>query len=136
MKNVLLYRTKATAKQTNGTLTVFDENNFAIFNCVTLELPLRDNRVGVSCIPTGDYICERVQSPRLGVCYAIKHVVNRSHILIHVGNFNSEIRGCILIGQYLQDINNDKQYDTVNSRSAMNIFQFVVGRSFMLTIKD
>lgn len=71
----------------------------------TLELPWRDNRRKLSCIPPGTYLCTVVQSPRFGRCYWVRDVPGRSEILIHPGNvageiprWKSHVQGCIQLG--------------------------------------
>lgn len=81
--------------------------NLDEFRCYTLELPWRDNKKSVSCIPGGTYECEKHYSPTHGLCISVKHVVGRTHILIHVGNFIKETQGCVLVGDSIRDINND-----------------------------
>lgn len=66
---------------------------------VTLELPWRDNRPDVSCIPNGSYICKRVDSPRFGITFEITGVKGREHILFHSGNTNEDTHGCILVAE-------------------------------------
>lgn len=72
----------------------------------TLELPWRDNRPNISCIPVGTYICKQVVSPRFGTCYQVMDVEGRTHVLHHAGNlagdkamgYKSHVAGCILHG--------------------------------------
>ena len=72
----------------------------------TLELPWRGNRRSVSCVPSGEYLCGIVQSPRFGRVYHIRDVPERSHVLLHSGNFagdvslglRSHVEGCVLLG--------------------------------------
>lgn len=65
----------------------------------TLELPWRDNKRSVSCIPSGQYelvyngLYHRLPS------WHIKNVPDRSEILIHVGNTYLDTRGCILLAE-------------------------------------
>lgn len=66
---------------------------------VTLERPWLNNTIGKSCIPTGDYICKRVMSPKFGNTFQVMDVPGRSHILFHKGNIDDDTEGCILIGE-------------------------------------
>lgn len=66
---------------------------------LTLEEPWRDNRQNVSCIPPGEYLCKRVQSPKFGNTFEVQGVDRRSHILFHKGNTLEDTQGCILIGE-------------------------------------
>ena len=49
---------------------------------MTLELADRDNQKQISCIPKGVYNCDRITSPKFGVCYRVNNVPNRMHILL------------------------------------------------------
>ena len=93
---------------------------FGDFSVKTLELPWRDNQRRISRIPKGTYNVVRHQSPRFGECFLIKDVPERSHILIHAGNFYSDTLGCVLVGKEFIDINGDGQLDVNKSRLAMN----------------
>ena len=44
---------------------------------------------------------------------------NRSEILIHKGNYYTDILGCILIGSDLADINKDGLLDVTNSKNSV-----------------
>lgn len=76
-----------------GMLSVGDD-----FLCHTLELPWKNNSNSTSCIPPGAYIAEMTDSPKFGHVYKLTNVKDRSHILIHAGNYPDETHGCILVG--------------------------------------
>src|SRR5690606_5207068 len=64
--------------------------------CETIELPWRNNRRWVSCIPEGRYRLFRRQHHKHGDQLAVANVPGRSAILIHPANFAiSELQGCI-----------------------------------------
>lgn len=65
--------------------------------CVTLENPWRGNTPSISCIPSGQYTCRRVDSPRFGDTFEVADVANRTHILFHKGNLEKDTHGCILL---------------------------------------
>ncbi len=67
--------------------------------CLTLERPWLENRRSVSCIPTGHYLCKRVDSPKFGDTFEITNVPERSHILFHRGNLADDTHGCVLVGE-------------------------------------
>jgi hypothetical protein len=46
-------------------------------------------------------------------------VPNRDFILIHLGNFYTDIKGCILPGKGLADLNKDGRLDVTSSKQAM-----------------
>lgn len=89
-----LKRIAATDDGTFGVL-LSDGRPFA----VTLERPWLDNRRGESCIPTGDYTCLRVHSPKFGYTWMVQDVVGRSDILFHAGNTWADSHGCILVAE-------------------------------------
>ena len=100
----------AKAKTAQGTVS---------FN--TLELPWKQNQRRISCIPEGAYRCIPHTSPKFGRCFWLQDVPGRSEILIHPGNFTSQILGCILPGTGHADINGDGITDVVSSRVAMSL---------------
>lgn len=69
----------------------------------TVELPWRDNRKRLSCIPLGTYDVAIVNSPRFGRVYSVLNVPDRSNILFHAANLGGDIeagwvtqlQGCI-----------------------------------------
>lgn len=64
--------------------------------CRTVELPWKDNRPGISCIPEGRYGLRRRYSPRFRNHFEILGVPGRKYILFHAGNdAQKELRGCI-----------------------------------------
>lgn len=69
------------------------------FFCLTLERPWENNKREVSCIPTGVYDCQKIDSPHFGLCYEIMNVKDRTEILIHNGSFVNDTKGCVLIGR-------------------------------------
>lgn len=86
-----------------------DEGTFGALELVggpllrSVELPWRDNKTAVSCIPPGTYQCSVVNSPSFGLVYGVHGVPGRSAILIHAANWggdvskgwHSELKGCI-----------------------------------------
>ncbi|BCS89968.1 DUF5675 family protein [Pseudodesulfovibrio sediminis] len=68
-------------------------------SCVTLEPEDRGNAQNVSCIPEGDYVVKRVNSPKYGDTFEITGVPGRSHILLHPGNTETDTKGCVLLGR-------------------------------------
>ena len=70
--------------------------------CDTLELPYKDNQRNISCIPAGKYKVRlrlaRESATRDYLHLLVKDVPNRDYILFHIGNKNSDTKGCILVG--------------------------------------
>ena len=112
------------------------------FSCFTLELPWRDNRSNVSCIPPGTYpVSWRVTRRR--ATYHIKNVPGRTYILIHSGNYagdvtkglKSHVEGCIELGTRMGWIG--RQRAVLLSRNMMRKFHKLMnGRDAELTIID
>lgn len=76
---------------TNGTLSYRGE---AI--CHTIELPWRNNRRRISCIPEGRYRLIQQKYHKHGKQLGIMHVPEREAILIHAGNVaENDLQGCI-----------------------------------------
>lgn len=90
MMTLVLYRTYHEAG-TNGVLYHGGERI-----CETIELPWRNNKRGISCIPPGRYRLQRHHYPRHGDQLGLPNVPNREAILIHPANSAlDELRGCI-----------------------------------------
>ena len=95
MIKIKLVRKQFSALGIKGRL-LCDDPHLVLF---TLENPWKDNARSISCIPAETYPCRIVDSPRFGRVYGVTNVRNRSHILIHAGNYPRDTSGCILIGQ-------------------------------------
>src|SRR5260221_6285664 len=64
--------------------------------CSTIELPWKENKPQVSCIPEGKYELKKRYTPRFGNHFILMNVPNRSFILLHAANDAlKEMRGCI-----------------------------------------
>lgn len=64
--------------------------------CACIELPWRNNKRGISCIPEGRYQLIRRKHPKHGLQLALSIVPKREGILIHPANFAlRELQGCI-----------------------------------------
>lgn len=97
--NLLIIRDTFTDKSVLGKLYCNGE-----FIAHTLELPWKNNRKSVSCIPDGRYSCRirlaRESVSRDYVHLLVEDVKGRSYILFHCGNFPSDTKGCILTGTH------------------------------------
>ncbi len=64
--------------------------------CATIELPWRNNKPRISCIPEGDYKLIKRYSPHFNVHLQLCDVPGRELILIHPANDAvKELNGCI-----------------------------------------
>ncbi|SEM17911.1 hypothetical protein SAMN05216436_102146 [bacterium A37T11] len=76
---------------TNGRL-VYRNNQV----CETIELPWRNNKRQVSCIPEGRYRLVRKMHYKNGEQLAVQNVPGREAILLHPGNIAfRDLQGCI-----------------------------------------
>ena len=76
---------------TNGQLYLGNE-----MLCATIELPWKDNKRQVSCIPEGRYELKKRYNPRFRAHFIVMDVPGRSYILIHAfNNALKESKGCI-----------------------------------------
>jgi len=79
------------------------------FFCCTLEPPEFENIKNVSCIPTGQYMCWRINSAKAGgATFEVRDVPGRDRILFHKGNFVGDTKGCILLVQYFGKIGKNR----------------------------
>lgn len=92
-----LFRYLSTEDITRGIL-IEPSSSFLIH---TLELPWRDNKNSVSCIPEGEYQVSYLAKSNSGKyrrVYHVRDVPDRAGILIHSGNTTRDTKGCILVG--------------------------------------
>lgn len=66
--------------------------------CYTLELPWKDNSNNISCIPVGSYTGILRYDKTDGWRIQLENVPNRTGVQIHMGNYTTQIEGCILVG--------------------------------------
>jgi hypothetical protein len=84
----------------NGALFVSNR-----FLCHTIELPWRDNKRSVSCVPEGSYEIAPRYSQKFKNHLILRNVSGRSLILFHPANdAQKELRGCIAPVTYLSGI--------------------------------
>ena len=116
-----------------------DEGTFGYMVCNgsfwhSLELPNRDNKRSISCIPVGEYICKTRYSPGFKrITFHLQDVEGRTYILIHGANFagdvekgyQSHLNGCIALGKGRGKIKNKfgkYQKAILTSRTAIREF--------------
>lgn len=85
------------AAGTNGELTI---NGLPI--CFTIELPWKDNKRKVSCIPEGRYGLSAYRSPKHGWVLLVGDVPNRAMVEFHEANYalgadgkSPQLEGCL-----------------------------------------
>lgn len=142
MKTATLQREPSSDEGTYGTLRFGEQQVY------TIELPWRENRRQISCIPPGSYRCAIVQSPRFGRVYEVKDVQGRSHVLIHSANlagdaalgWTTQLQGCIAPGERRGKMPNNAgrmQNAVLVSRPALSRFmRWAAGEPFTLEVKS
>src|ERR1051325_6395805 len=76
---------------TNGDLLLNGEKV-----CSTIELPWKNNKSRISCIPEGTFELKKRYTPKFGKHFIVVNVPRRNCILIHPANDASkELKGCI-----------------------------------------
>lgn len=85
--------------------------------CKSMELPWRDNKRSISCIPEGSYhvIKQPPKETRPYPYFRLPNVQGRSGILIHRITYVKDLRGCIGVGGRFVDWNNDGVPDMADS---------------------
>ena len=132
--NAILVRKEKSDKQVLGELIIYDANGLEVFTCKTLELPDKDNEKYVSCIPEGKYTVVPRKSKKYKEHFHVTNVPNRSYILIHFGNYYTDILGCILVGTAHTDINGDGYRDVTSSSATMKKLVKAAPDGFILDI--
>tara|TARA_R100001443_G_scaffold117435_1_gene142639 strand:+ start:15302 stop:15703 length:402 start_codon:yes stop_codon:yes gene_type:complete len=120
-------------KQTLGEFILYDGIE-RVFSCKTLELPFVMNAPFISCIPKGIYEVIPRNSLKYKNHYHIIGVPDRDFILIHVGNFNHQTEGCILVGKNYAYINDDDYFDITHSKATMTKLLSKAPDGFILEI--
>lgn len=94
---------------TFGTLKVWDDMEL-VFEAVTVEKPWKNNEPYVSCIPEGVYELVKHSSEKYGETYAMiggtvsqyeEEGYERFACLLHGGNREKDVVGCIAVGSRL-----------------------------------
>ena len=123
--------------ETKGSLFVLNGSEL-LYRCKTIELPNNGNRRNMSCIPEGTYDTIKYDSPTKGKCFWVQDVPGRDSILIHKGNYVSgskiDSQGCILPGNYFDDLNEDGFIDIAESTLALEMLLRLLPDSFKLVI--
>ncbi len=109
--------------------------SYGDFQCFTLELPLLNNEQNISCIyPAGGYVGQKHFSTKNGDVIAINNVMERTGIQIHAGNYTSQIQGCILVGDSVKFLNDDRIPDVTNSKATLKKLLSILPDSFNIEI--
>jgi len=121
--------------QTRGKLYVVNNEELKEqYRCLTLELPYVENQYQISSIPRGVFRCKKRYSEKYGEHIHILNVPDRDMILIHIGNFHHETKGCVLVGDSYEDINGDGHLDLLNSRKTLEKLLSYLDDEFVIVV--
>jgi hypothetical protein len=116
---------------------VFDGDH-AFFNCLTLELPWRNNQKNISCYPAGIYTVKKITRPDGRLAFLVENVPQRSAILFHAGTYiattKPDSEGCTLVGFRYDDINDDGEIDIQDSQKALDMLLAIMPDTFKLHV--
>lgn len=150
MRTAVLTRQRTGDDGTFGRLVLDDGTKF-----YTGELPWRNNKPEISCIPSGVYLCQWLLSAKHGWCYHVTAVHGRGEIEMHSANwmgdshkenpatelpYKCQLLGCIALGTSLGEL--EGQMATLDSRHAMEGFENNLARAdgshepFQLIVHD
>lgn len=103
---------------TLGMLSIEGQDNPVWF---TIECPWLDNASKISCIPEGTYKVIPYNSSDHPDVWQILNVLNRHTVLIHIGNWVHDVKGCIAVGESLCYIKYGSDYKKAVSNSGKTI---------------
>ena len=127
---VLIDRYSDDGVQTFGRLYVLNDLDLIQFECDTLELPNKDNKPNISCIPIGVYTVIKRYSAKFKHHFHILDVEGRTWILIHPANSVSDLKGCIGVGSDISGLS------ITNSRNTLKTLLNILPDTFELEITD
>lgn len=118
-------------RPTKGAFFLRDDGRVMPLRINCLELPWRENKTGISCIPEGLYPMRWTHSPRFGrKTWELVDVPERTAIRIHAGNYAgvvlSDSNGCLLPCMGWGDINKDGVVDGLSSTVATRQLEAVL----------
>lgn len=128
-----------TRKEDDGTQTlgefVFTGIDGKVIKLYSMELPWKNNKRNVSCIPKGKYKVITTLSNRFKVnMWLLLNVKNRDGIRIHSANYARQLNGCIALGISKADLDGDGYIDITSSKKAIEIARKHLGEEFILNI--
>lgn len=133
---VRVYRFHQDDNQTTGGCLILGKDKIPLFSAISLERGWRNNEVDVSCIPIGEYELVYEYSDRFEeYLWEIKDVPCRTECKFHSANYWYQLNGCITLGVFPRDINNDGYIDVLSSRKTLTAFEKVLSQFDTVTLK-
>lgn len=130
MPVLTLKRIEDTGRETFGEFYLGEDFDTRI--SYSLELPWRENRPNISCIPAGTYICAREPNAVYTEVFRLLRVPGRDGILIHPANMAAELEGCIAPGLEIERVG---WTGVLHSRDALSVLRALIDtRAFHLRI--
>ena len=131
-----VYRFHQDENQTTGGCLILGKDKIPLFSAISLERGWRNNEVDVSCIPIGEYELVYEYSDRFEqYLWEIKDVPCRTECKFHSANYWYQLNGCITLGVFPRDINNDGYIDVLSSRKTLTAFEKVLSQFETVTLK-
>ena len=114
-----------TIGQPKDTIGDFFVNDKKLSNCLELSIPPDGNYTHGFCIQPGRYQVVLYLSEHWGYKVPLlQGVPGRDMIEIHIGNSSADIKGCIVVGEYVGG------YDWItNSKDEFDILMDILGRA-------
>lgn len=130
--NITLRRTDFRSDGIFGGFFLEDGTHF----CATLEHAYLIKANWMPKMAPGSYTCQRRHSPHFGYdVFEVMNVPNCTYIEIHVGNFQANSEGCVLIGETITDEPDGSRAITNSRVTFHNFMQMQVGLdTFQLTV--
>lgn len=130
MRGLTLLRVTENIWGTPGVL--FENPDFMV---TTMERGWADNHPDTSCIPVGKYSGKRINSPHFGNTFQLA-VDGRDNILLHKGNWQTDSKGCILVGSGFALLNGQEAITGAGDGFAHFLEYLKADNEFELTIKN
>ena len=118
---------KRTHRLPDVTLGILDIDGIPL--CQTCELPWKDNKTDISCVPPGEYLSNKILSAKRGYeLFEMEGVANREHIQIHAGNSVYDILGCVLLGRAFGIVETKDHGDILGVQESKTIFNIFMAK--------
>lgn len=106
--------------------------------CKTMELPWKENRQNISCIPEGNYWVKKCPPTEKRPYEYLRflNVPGRDGILVHRITWVKDLRGCIGVGKILLPTPNPENRKMLESGKALTELINILPSQFMIQIME